>query len=343
LLSALIKELKLRKKEINTPIETIYFGGGTPSILTIKEINLLLSTIYNNYQVIANPEITLEANPDDLTDNKITALAKTDINRLSIGVQSFFDDDLQFMNRAHTSKEALKSLKTATKYFDNITIDLIYGTPNLSVDKWKKNLQITFDLGINHISSYALTVEEKTALYQFIKKGKVKPLDEGLALKHFNILLEETQQHNYIQYETSNFGKEDFFSKHNTSYWLGKNYLGIGPSAHSFNGKTRSWNVKNNIKYIKSLENNILPQETEILSENDIFNETIMIGLRTIWGISLKDIENKFGKEKKDYLMIKIQKYLKNKTLIIKDYHITATKKGKFLIDGIASDLFIVN
>ena len=247
------------------------------------------------------------------------------------------------MNRAHTSKEALKSLKTAIKHFDNITIDLIYGTPNLSIDKWEKNLQITFDLGINHISSYALTVEHKTALYQFIKKGKIKPLDENLALKHFNVLLEKTQQHNYIQYEISNFGKEGFFSKHNTSYWLGKNYLGIGPSAHSFNGKTRSWNIKNNIKYIKSLENNILPQETEILSENDIFNETVMIGLRTIWGVSLKSIEKKFGKEKRDYLMIKIQKYLKNKTLIIKDSHIIATQKGKFLIDGIASDLFLVD
>ena len=247
------------------------------------------------------------------------------------------------MNRAHTSKEALKSLKTATKHFDNITIDLIYGTPNLSIDKWEKNLQITFDLGINHISSYALTVEHKTALYQFIKKGKIRPLDENLALKHFNVLLEKTQQHSYIQYEISNFGKEGFFSKHNTSYWLGKNYLGIGPSAHSFNGKTRSWNIKNNIKYIKSLENNILPQETEILSENDIFNETVMIGLRTIWGVSLKNIEKKFGKEKRDYLMIKIQKYLKNKTLIIKDSHIIATQKGKFLIDGIASDLFLVD
>jgi len=339
---ALVKELILRKNEINTPIETIYFGGGTPSILSIKEINLLLKTINDNYQVIDNPEITLEANPDDLSDKKIKYLSETAINRLSIGVQSFFNDDLQFMNRAHTAEEALKSLKTAVKYFNNITIDLIYGTPNLSVEKWRNNLQITFDLGINHISSYALTVEAKTALYQFIKKGKVKPLDEELALEHFTILLEETKKNNYIQYETSNFGKEDFFSKHNTSYWLGKNYLGIGPSAHSFDGKTRSWNVKNNIKYIKALENNRLPLETEVLSENDLFNETIMIGLRTIWGISLDKIEQKFNAKKRMYLENKIQKYLDNNTLIIEDNCIKATQKGKFLIDGIASDLFLI-
>jgi oxygen-independent coproporphyrinogen-3 oxidase len=335
--------LVLRKNEINAPIETIYFGGGTPSILSVSEINLLLKTINNNYQVIDNPEITLEANPDDLSNKKIRDLAKTAINRLSIGVQSFFNDDLKFMNRAHTAEEAIESLKTAVKYFDNITIDLIYGTPNLSLDKWKKNLQITFDLGINHISSYALTIETKTALYQFIKKGKVKPLDEELALEHFTVLLEETKKNNYIQYETSNFGKEGYFSKHNTSYWLGKNYLGVGPSAHSFNGKTRSWNVRNNTKYIAALENNLLPLETEILSVNNLFNETIMIGLRTIWGVSLDEIELKFGKEIKKYLENKIKKYLKNNTLKIENKHIIATQKGKFLIDGIASDLFIVS
>jgi len=339
---ALVKELILRKNEIKVPIETIYFGGGTPSLLSIKELNLLLQTIFDNYKVIENPEITLEANPDDLSDKKIIALANTDINRLSIGVQSFFNDDLKFMNRAHTAEEAYHSLKTASKYFDNISIDLIYGTPNLSKGKWKKNLQKTFDLGINHISSYALTVETKTALHQFIKNGKVKPLDEELALQHFEILLEETAKNNFIQYETSNFGKQGFFSKHNTSYWLGKPYLGIGPSAHSFNGKERSWNIKNNIKYIKALKKDEIPQEIEILSINNLFNETIMIGLRTIWGISLNEIENKFGKEKKDYLLNKIKIHLNNKTLSINNNCIIATQKGKFLIDGIASDLFLI-
>lgn len=261
---------------------------------------------------------------------------------MSIGVQSFFNEDLQFMNRSHTANEALIALKHASTYFENITVDLIYGIPNLSTDKWRKNLQTVFDLGINHISSYALTVEHKTALYQFIKKKKIKPLDENLALNHFNTLLEETTKNNYIQYETSNFGKATYFSKHNSSYWLGKPYLGIGPAAHSFNGKQRSWNVRNNIQYIKRISKNELPQETELLSVNDLFNEQIMIGLRTIWGISLNEIEKKFGKEIKNKLQTSINKHIKNKTLIQVNERITATKKGMFLIDGIASDLFMV-
>lgn len=342
LIISLIKELILRKKEIKIPIETIYFGGGTPSLLTKNELDLLIAAIYENYNVIENPEITLEANPDDLSNKKIIELSKTKINRLSVGIQSFFNEDLVFMNRAHNATEAINSLKIAIKYFENITIDLIYGVPNLSNEKWKENLQIAFDLGINHISSYALTVEKKTALYQFIESGKEKPLDESLALKHFNILINETANNGFVQYETSNFGKKGFFSKHNTSYWLGKTYLGIGPSAHSFNGKQRSWNINNNTKYIKSLKENKLPREVEVLSENDLFNETIMIGLRTIWGVSLDNIESEFGTFKKEYLLQKIKKHLDNKTLNIKNEYIIATNKGKFLIDGIASDLFLV-
>jgi len=338
----LATELKLRKNEINQPIESIYFGGGTPSLLTVDELRILINTIYDNYNVISNPEITLEANPDDLTKEKIIELSTSPINRLSIGIQSFFNDDLQFMNRAHNANEALLSLKIASTYFDNITIDLIYGIPGMSLEKWSKNLQIAFDLGIKHLSSYALTVEENTALYSFIKKGKYPILDEELALTHFNLLLEKTQKENFINYETSNFGKENYFSKHNTSYWNGKKYLGIGPSAHSFNGKERSWNVKNNTKYIKAIQENKIPNETEILTNNDLFNESVMIGLRTIWGISLTDIETNFGSDKKEYLIHKLQKHLDNKTVTIKNNQIIATQKGKFLIDGIASDLFII-
>ena len=342
LITALANEIILRKNEINEPIETIYFGGGTPSLLTIDELQFLIKTINDNFKIINNPEITLEANPDDLTNEKIIALSKTTINRLSIGIQSFFNDDLVSMNRAHNATEAINCLKTATKYFNNITIDLIYGIPNLSIEKWKENLKIAFDLGINHISSYALTVEEKTALNQMIYSGKYPPLDEELALTHFNILVSETQKNNFIHYETSNFGKTNFFSKHNTAYWNGKKYLGIGPSAHSFNGKQRSWNVSNNAKYIKAIVNKELPSTTEYLSENDLFNETIMIGLRTIWGISLTEITAKFGVKKTDYLLKKIQKHLDNKTLEIQQNQVLTTQKGKFLIDGIASDLFIV-
>jgi len=342
LINALIKEIVLRKQEITEPIQTIYFGGGTPSILSTDELQFLLDTIYENYSVSDNPEITLEANPDDLDTEKIIALSKTPINRLSIGVQSFFNDDLKFMHRAHNANEAINALKTATKYFKNITIDLIYGIPNLSVEKWKKNLQTAFDLGVNHISSYALTLEIKTALYQLIKSKKYPPLDENLALEHFNILVTETKRQNFIHYETSNFGKEGFFSKHNTAYWQGKNYLGIGPSAHSFNGKQRSWNVNNNTKYIKAIREDHIPQEIEILSQNDLFNEAVMIGLRTIWGISITEITKKFGKEKANYLKEKSKKHLKNGTLKIHKKQLLATQKGKFLIDGIASDLFCV-
>ncbi len=343
MIKAIGLELQLRKDEISNNIETIYFGGGTPSLLTTDEIQFLLDTIYQNYNVIENPEITLEANPDDLTKQKIEALAATKINRLSIGVQSFFDDDLQFMNRAHNAKEAKESLLLAMHYFDNITIDLIYGVPNMSIEKWRENLQITFALKVPHISSYALTVEDKTALSSFIKKGKYPPLDEDLAQQHFQKLIKETQKQNYIQYEISNFGKEGYFSKHNTSYWQGKQYLGIGPSAHSYNGKTRSWNISNNTKYIKSIQQNILPQEIENLTINDRFNEAIMTGLRTIWGVSLQKIEDNFGIDFKNELVISSQKFLMNRTLKIENDRLFITEKGKFLADGIAAELFKVN
>ncbi len=325
-------------------------------------MQLLISSVYKYYSVIEKPEITLEANPDDLDEQKIIELSKTKINRLSIGIQSFFEDDLLSMNRAHSSIEAKECLTTATKYFDNITIDLIYGIPDMSVSKWNKNLQIAFDFRVNHISSYALTVEPKTALDNFIKKGTYPPIDETLALKHFNHLIAETEAKGFIHYEISNFGKADYFSKHNTSYWQGKSYLGIGPSAHSFNGRERSWNVSNNVKYIKGIESSILPSKLEELSRKDRFNEYIMTGLRTIWGVSLKTIETEFGLEFKQHLLKAAQKYIDNGLLVIvnrvkqstttdeitplltsrNDDLIKTTKKGKFLVDGITSDLFMI-
>ncbi|MBG7630090.1 MAG: radical SAM family heme chaperone HemW, partial [Bacteroidetes bacterium] len=286
LLKAIERELVMRKEAFgNEKIETIYFGGGTPSILTIVELRSLMDVIYENYEVVKNAEITLEANPDDLSEEKIIELSKTPINRLSIGIQSFFEDDLKFMNRAHTAEESKKSLKSAFQYFDNITIDLIYGVPKMSNEKWLKNLQLAFEYGVPHISSYALTVEDKTALASFIKSGKVPPVDENLALEHFNILVAETERKGFVHYEISNFGKPNYFSKHNTSYWLGEKYLGVGPSAHSFNGFERSWNVSNNTKYSKSIQENTLPITVEKLSINNRFNECIMTGLRTIWGV----------------------------------------------------------
>jgi len=340
MLKAIIKELELRKNELSQKVETIYFGGGTPSLLTIFDLRFLIDAVYENYNVIANPDITLEANPDDLTIQKIKELASTKINRLSIGIQSFFDDDLKFMNRAHNAKEAIDCLSAAIGSFDNITIDLIYGIPNMSNEKWFKNLEMAFDLGIPHISSYALTVEDKTVLSNFIKKGKYPPLDENLAEQHFQTLVTETAKHNFIQYEISNFGKEGYFSKHNTSYWQGKHYLGIGPSAHSFNGISRSWNITNNTKYIVSIQEENLLQEIEILGVNDQFNEILMTGLRTIWGVSLQKIEKQFGIDVKEQLINNAQKFIQNETLKIANDILFITEKGKFLADGIASDLF---
>lgn len=348
LLNAIKKELILRKDENNHEIvETIYFGGGTPSLLTIKELQLLINTVYDNYEVINNAEITLEANPDDLSLQKIKELSKSPINRLSIGIQSFFEDDLKFMNRAHTAEESKKCLAEATRYFDNITIDLIYGVPNMTDEKWLENLKIAFEFDIPHISSYALTVEEKTALHSFIKSGKVPPVDEDLALQHFNILVSETEKQGFAHYEISNFGKPTYFSKHNTSYWLGEKYLGIGPSAHSFNGFERSWNVSNNAKYIKELQEGKLPLKTERLTLNNRFNEYIMTGLRTIWGISFLKIEKEFGEKYLQILVKNSQTFIDNGLLKIqlnlkKEKTLITTKKGKFLADGIASDLFII-
>ena len=348
LIKAIVNELVLRKNEFeNEKIQTIYFGGGTPSLLTIVEIQFLLAAIYENYQVISNPEITLEANPDDLSEEKIIELSKTPINRLSIGIQSFFEDDLKFMNRAHTAKESKKCLEIATQYFDNITIDLIYGVPNMSIEKWQKNLQIAFEFGIPHISSYALTVEEKTVLANFIEKGKVPPIDEELALEHFDILVLETEKQGFIHYEISNFGKPAYFSKHNTSYWLGEKYLGVGPSAHSFNGVERCWNVSNNTKYTKAIFENQLPVTCETLSINNRFNEYIMTGLRTIWGVSLAKMESEFGTEFLQALTENVKPFIKKGLLEIKEDSafnkiLTTTKKGKFLADGIASDLFVI-
>lgn len=354
LINALISELHLRKSELkNQTVETIYFGGGTPSMLSNKELLQIIDEVYGNFQVVENPEITLEANPDDLSVSRIIELSKTPINRLSIGIQSFFDDDLKSMNRAHNSEEAKTCLSVATQYFDNITIDLIYGIPNMSLEKWNSNLKIAFDFGVNHISSYALTVEPKTALDSFIKNGSYPPVDETLALKHFNHLVSETEKQGFVHYEISNFGKPKYFSQHNKSYWLGKLYLGIGPSAHSYNGMQRSWNISNNTKYISSIVQGKLPCQTETLSNNDRFNEYVMTGLRTIWGISFEEVKSKFGERYFNHLMDASKSYIDQELLEIttgigNENHtenkiLKTTLKGKFLIDGIASDLFILD
>ena len=344
MISSLVKEIEIRKDENrNEIVETIYFGGGTPSVLSVEEIQTLIDAVYKNHTVAKNPEITLEANPDDLSEDKIIELSKSPINRLSIGVQSFFEKDLKLMNRAHNSEEAKNCLSIATRYFKNISVDLIYGIPGLSNEEWKENIQTALSFGIPHISSYALTVEPKTALESLIKKGKIANVDDELAQEQFHILIDELEQQNFIHYELSNFGKENYFSKNNTAYWLGKKYLGIGPSAHSFDGEQRSWNVRNNAKYIKSLQEDTLPIEREVLSKTDQYNEYIMTGLRTIWGVSLQRIEQEFGEKYLKYLQNQTKKYLNQDLLYLEKDILKITKKGKFLSDGISSDLFMLD
>ncbi|PRX41566.1 radical SAM family heme chaperone HemW [Salegentibacter salegens] len=343
LVEMLCRELLLRKDELNSPeIQTIYFGGGTPSLLEADELQQIFETIYANYKIAENPEITLEANPDDLTEEKLEMLKASKINRLSIGVQSFFEEDLKLMNRAHNAEEALKSIKLAKQSFDNISIDLIYGIPGMSLERWKRNLEISLELDVPHISSYALTVEPNTALQKFIERGKIKPVDDEAAKHHFEILVETLTKNGFEHYEFSNFGKSGYFSQNNTAYWLGKSYLGIGPAAHSYDGNSRKWNISNNPLYIKSLEKGEIPQETEDLSVSDKYNEYVMTRLRTKFGVDIAEVFQKFGENYKAHFA-ELAKPLQKENLIQEKngiFHITS--KGKFLSDGIAADLFFL-
>lgn len=344
MVQALAKEIEMRKNEFQDEIvETIYFGGGTPSILQIADLKFLIDAVYRNYKVVENPEITVEANPDDLDNETICQFANSPVNRLSIGIQSFFEEDLKLMNRAHNADEAKKCIEIAMQHFDNISIDLIYGIPNMSNEKWIQNIDTALSFGVPHISSYALTVEPKTALHSFIQRGIIPQPDDEVASAHFDILVDKLSENGFIHYELSNFGKENYFSKNNSSYWLGKKYIGIGPSAHSYDGQNRGWNVSNNALYIKSIQENQLPIEMEALTKTDRYNEYIMTGLRTIWGVSLERIEQEFGKTYLDYLNQQATKFIEDHLLFINENILRTTKKGKFLSDGIASDLFLLN
>lgn len=344
LIHAIKKELILRKNEVNEPIQTIYLGGGTPSILTITELKGIFESINANYSIAENAEISLEANPDDLSESYLKGLKKLGINRLSIGVQSFFNADLKFMNRAHTSQEAIRAIKDAQDSgIENITIDLIYGIPGLSLANWQRNLDTFLTLNIPHLSSYALTVEPKTVLAHQINSKKIKPLDDELAKAHFDILLRYMKEYDYLHYELSNFAKEGFLSQHNTSYWQGKSYLGIGPSAHSYNQKTRSWNVANNARYIKSLKEGIVPNKVEYLTATMRYNEYIMTGLRTMWGIDLDTIKKDFGEKYSSYFTKNAQKYLQKGTLqFVEKNRLVLRSEKFFLVDGVIADLFWV-
>lgn len=344
MVDAICRELELRKTETHQQtIETVYFGGGTPSLLSQHELEHILNTIYKNYSVDSQAEITLEANPDDLSEQKIDELFHLGINRLSIGIQSFFEEDLKLMNRAHDAAEAHRCLEHSRKRFDNISADLIYGMPHMTNERWLKNIETLLSFDIPHISSYALTVEPKTALQKFIEKGLVPMPDDEVAQAHFMLLLETLENAGFEHYELSNFAKPGFYSKNNSRYWLGYTYLGIGPSAHSYNGVHRAWNVSNNSIYMNEISKDKLPVEIETLTTTDRYNEYVMTGLRTRWGVSLPRVEREFGELYKKYLLEQAQKHLIDHLLFIDEDVLYITRKGKFLSDGIASDLFMLN
>ena len=342
-LNAIEHEIAQKARLSHEKISTIYFGGGTPSILDVKQINSIINKIHKEFKVEENAEITLEANPDDLKINKVIDLSKTKINRLSIGVQSFIDRELKAMNRAHDSKKAMKSLELSKKYFDNISIDLIYGVPDSTLETWAYNLEVTMGFDVNHVSTYALTIEPKTALESFVRKLIVDMPREGLIYKQYNLINEKLEPRGFINYEVCSFAKENFFSKNNSAYWLRKKYIGIGPSAHSFDGKSRSWNISNNKKYVEHINDGRSYHKREELTTIDQYNEYVMTGFRTIWGVSTEFLETNFNLKFKHYFIEKIQKHIDQKNIILNDNVYTTTKKGRFLADGIASDLFLLN
>jgi oxygen-independent coproporphyrinogen-3 oxidase len=343
MLQSIIKEIGLQQNYLGSQtIETVYFGGGTPSLLTGDEVSRIIEAIQTQYDLSKTPEVTLEANPDDLNLQKLREFRNTCINRFSIGVQSFFDEDLKWMNRAHQANEAESAIKRAQDFgFENITIDLIYGFPLLTDQKWGENIQKAVQFQIPHISSYSMTVEPKTALANFINTEKQKPLDDAQSAAQFQILMAELAANGFEHYEISNFAKPNYHSKHNTNYWKGVHYLGIGPSAHSFNGESRQWNIANNAKYLAELAIKKIPFEMELLSLNDRFNEYIMTSLRTMWGIDLRKVANDFDPQIKDKLLAAADEYLSKNWLAFADEKLILTREGKLYADLIASELFI--
>ena len=342
--NAMLVEIENKKDYLfNDEIETIYFGGGTPSFIQTSHINSLIKKIFSLYQVKADAEITLELNPDDISEKKLRELKSTGINRLSIGVQSFHDEDLKFMNRSHDGNMARKSIAIAKKLgFKNITIDLIYGLPNLSNKKWEENLNVIKQLKINHFSAYALTVEPKTKLDFLIKNKKLDPISDEKIEEHFKILQESSERIGFVQYEISNFCKDKVISKHNSSYWKKKKYIGIGPSAHSFNGNSRQWNIKSNSKYILKIKSQQEYYEIEKLSENEKYNEYVLTTLRTMWGINQKYLNKNYNKKINLNFTSLIKKWVESGDVIKENENFKLSKKGMLMADGIASDLFVI-
>lgn len=343
MLEALLRELDLQRDYLEgAELNSIYLGGGTPSLLEIGELNQLFDKISKLHKIHPNAEITLEANPDDLSAEKLSDLKNySPVNRLSIGIQSFFESDLKWMNRAHNTLQAHTCLENSLKAgFNNLTIDLIFGAPTTSDEQWAENLRIAFQYDIPHLSCYGLTVEEGTALGHFVNKGKQAPPDELQASRQFGYLMDASELAGYVQYEISNYAKAGHQAVHNSNYWKGVPYLGVGPSAHSYNGKSRQWNLANNALYIKSLETNKLPFETETLTPEQTYNEYVMTGLRTIWGVSEEKLLH-MGAHFLRHFEQSIRPFMHSDEVLQEAGTYRLTKAGRYIADRVASDCFI--
>lgn len=338
--NSLLREISLQKNYLGGErVETVYFGGGTPSLLSDVQLKNIFESLHQHFEIDAAAEVTLEANPDDLTKEKISSLKSTEINRLSIGIQSFFDHHLHWMNRAHHAQEAEDCVKRAQDDgFSNITIDLMYGLPDLSDVEWEQNLATSFALDIRHLSCYSLTAEPRTALAHFISTGKSKKLDEEQAARQFKMLMQRMRERGWLHYEISNFASEEkFVSRHNSAYWKGRKYLGLGPSAHSFNGASRQWNARNNHLYIESITKGVLPYEREDLTETQRINERIMTELRTMWGLKISD----FGTEISESLKERSQRFIAGDYVELNEEVMLLTDKGKLIADRIVLELMM--
>ena len=350
--AALKKEIVARNQYLgNETVNTVYFGGGTPSLLKINHIEEILDILHKNFNIISNPEITLEVNPDTIDKGKMKSLKSLGVNRISVGIQSFHDDDLKYLSRKHDSHHALQVIEDLKSVdFDKITLDLIYGIPTLTEEKWNKNLDIFFSTGISHLSAYALTVEPKTILGQKIEKGELQDVNEDATIRHYEILIERTKEHGFEHYEISNFAKEGCRSQHNSIYWQDVKYLGLGASAHSYDGKSRQWNVANLTKYIQLI--NVAESqsqkvaesyyEKEILTVDDKYNEYVMTGLRTSWGCDIDKIVSDYGISYRDHFLKNVKKYLDSGIMLKHNNTFVLTDKGMLLADGIATELFIL-
>lgn len=343
MLHAFEKEIGLRVDEWSNEIESIYFGGGSPSLLAPRSIEQLIHMVTQKFKLQQSVEITLEVNPDDVTFEYLESLSSIGINRLSIGIQSFLDSELKLMNRIHDANQGIKTIEWTSQLFDNFSIDLIYGTPLSDLTSWKKNLNLALTFNVPHLSIYALTVEPKTVLAHQVENNMLQLLDEEWVKSQYDWMVNRMEDAGYENYEFSNFSKPGFYAVNNTNYWKGKAYMGIGPAAHSFDGKRkRSWNPSNNIKYLKSIQKGILPAQSENLNTHEAFNEYLMTGLRTSWGVSLQKINTKFGKHYSSYLEKQVENHLIDQRLYWDGDSLKVSKSAKFLTDGIASDLFLL-